>query len=108
MSRGHIHILYPDFFKPGVQIMLNVFPNRVAVGFDNHAAFGAGIIHQFRFPAYVRIPFGKIFLHGGDCFHHFFLLCHTFLLLIFIRFVNGLTVSLVRLIFYAKADTLLL
>lgn len=54
--------------------MLNVFPDRVAVRLDDHAAFYAGVIHQLGFFNNIGVPFGKVNVHGSDVVDHLLLI----------------------------------
>ena len=65
----HIYVFHSYSFEPFVQPPLDIFPDCIACRLDHHAPFYIGIINQFRLGHYVRVPLGKIFAHGCDCFY---------------------------------------
>ncbi|EJX02538.1 hypothetical protein EVA_09354 [gut metagenome] len=73
---GHCHVLMAGLFKAGVQNVLDVFPNGIAIGAKNHAAFNGGVVHQLCFQAHVSVPLGKVFIDGGNGFHKFLFIAH--------------------------------
>ena len=75
-KHGKINILHTGLFKPSVQLMLDIFPDRISCRFDHHTAFYTGIVDKLRFFHHIRIPLGKILLHRGDLFHKLLILCH--------------------------------
>ena len=68
-EHGHVYILYPCLLEPTVQLLLNIFPDGITGGFDDHAAFYAGIIGQLGLLYHVRIPLCEIHIHGCDRFY---------------------------------------
>ena len=66
-QHGHGHIGVAGLLE--LHQALDVLPNGVAIGPQDQKALHAGIVHQLRFQTDVRIPFGKILLHGGDRFY---------------------------------------
>ena len=72
----HVDVLVSGLLEVAVEKALDVFPDRVAVRADDHTALDARIADQFGFFTDVRIPLGKIDIHGSDIFHHLFLLRH--------------------------------
>ena len=72
----HIYVLMTQRLKASVQILLNVFPNRIAVGAKDHTTLNAGVVHQLCFFHHVGIPLCKIGIHGRDLFNHFLIVCH--------------------------------
>ena len=75
----HADIFMSERLKLPVELFLNIFPNGIAVGADDHTAFYAGVFDKLCLFHNVGIPFCEIFLHRGDFFNHFFLLCHVLL-----------------------------
>ena len=67
-------------FEFPVQNPLHVLPDGIAVGTQNREALDRGVLHQFRFPADIRIPLSKINLHIGDLLD-LFLFCHCIFIL---------------------------
>ena len=57
--------------ETGVQLALNVFPNRVAVRTYDHAALGGTVVRKARFDDYVGIPLRKIRVYIGYFFDEF-------------------------------------
>lgn len=81
-KQGHVHVLHARGLEPAVQLILDVLPDRVARGFDHHAALHAGVVAQLGLFHHIRIPLGEIHVHGCDGFHHFLVVCHDFNLLL--------------------------
>ena len=75
----HIDVFVSKLFESFIKIMLDVFPDCVAVRTDHHTSLHARIIGQFRFFHHIGIPLGKIHIHGCNLFYHFFIV--LFLLL---------------------------
>ena len=75
-EHGQIHILHACLLEPPVQLLLDIFPDRITGRFNDHAAFYACVINQFRFLHHVRIPLGEIRIHGGDALHQLLVFCH--------------------------------
>ena len=73
-EQRHVNVLVTRRLKAIVQFMLNVFPDRVAVRLDDHAAFYAGVIHQLGFFNNIGVPFGKVNVHGSDVVDHLLLI----------------------------------
>jgi hypothetical protein len=71
-EHGQIDVLMPCRFEHGVQLMLDVFPNGVAIGAIDEHAFDGGVVNQLRLFAHVGIPLGKVHLHVGDLLHLLF------------------------------------
>ena len=80
-QQRHGDVLVPQFLETAVQIILDVLPDRVAVGTQDKQALHTGIVHQLRLDAHVGEPLGKVLLHIGDLFYVFFF-GHGHLLLI--------------------------
>ena len=74
-------------FEAGIEDFLDVFPDRVAVRAEHDAAADAGIFAELGFNDNVGIPFGKVDVHRGDGFDHFFLLCHRSIFLSLFTFL---------------------
>ncbi|MPM91815.1 hypothetical protein SDC9_138949 [bioreactor metagenome] len=75
----HIYIAMPRFFKHPVKYRLDVFPDSVSVGADDHASFNTGIIYEVGLFHNVGVPLRKVLLHRSYFFDgSFSLLCHSF------------------------------
>ena len=59
----HIYVLVTELLELGVKDALDILPDRVSVGADDHTSLNARIVNQLRFLYNVGIPLGKI------CFH---------------------------------------
>ena len=75
---GHRHILMAGRLEAGVQILLDILPDGVAIGAQHHKALDAGILYQLRLGADVGIPLGKVDLLCGDRLNHLFLIVRHF------------------------------
>ena len=62
-EHGHIDILVTGRLEHAVENMLDIFPNGVAVGSNNHTAANAAVIDQLRLFDHIGVPLGKIVLH---------------------------------------------
>ena len=71
-QNGHRHVLVTGLFEFAVHDLLDVLPDRVAVGTQDREALHGRILHQLGFAADVGVPLRKIGFHIGDLFHHFF------------------------------------
>ena len=67
----HIDILMPQCLEARVKVVLNVLPDRVAVGSDDHTSAHAGVVHKLRLFHHVGIPLRKVHVHRRDLLHHF-------------------------------------
>ena len=77
-EHGHINVLVTECLEARVEILLNVLPNSVAVGAEDHAALNAGVVSQLGFFYYVCVPLTEIHVHRCDLVNHFFIiLCHN-------------------------------
>ena len=77
-EQGHGHVHVTGLLKHPVHDVDHVLPDGVAIGAHDHEALDAGVVHHLRLQADVRIPLGKVFLHGGDLFDLFLILfCHS-------------------------------
>ena len=65
-QHGHGHVFMAGGLEPGIQILLDVFPDGVAVGAHHHKALHAGIIYQLCLQADVGVPLGKVHFLGGN------------------------------------------
>ena len=74
----HVHILYTCPLKCSVQLLLNLFPNRIACRFNNHTTLHTRIITQLRLLYHVCVPLCEILLHRSNRFHKFLVICHLF------------------------------
>ena len=77
----HCHVLVAGLLEHAVQHMLDVLPQRLRVRAHDDAAFDRGIVDHLRLFYDVRVPLGKIHVHGRDLTDQFFLICHTWKLL---------------------------
>jgi len=59
----HIYVLVTELLELGVKDALDIFPNCVSVGADDHTSLNTRIVNQLRLLNDVGIPLGKI------CFH---------------------------------------
>ena len=71
-QHGHIYIFVARGLESCIQILLDIFPDRIAVGTDNHAAVHAGIVNQLGLLDNVGVPLTEINVHGRDLFNLFF------------------------------------
>ena len=71
-QNGHRHVLVAGLFELAVHDLLDVLPDRVAVGTQDGEALYRGILHQLGLAADVGVPLSKIGLHVGDLLDHFF------------------------------------
>ena len=62
-EHGHIDILVTGRFEHAVEDMLDIFPDGVAVGTNDHTAADAAVIDQLRLFDHIGVPLGKIVLH---------------------------------------------
>ena len=76
-EHGHIDILVAGGLEHAVEDVLDILPNGVAVGADDHAAADAAVIDQLGLFNDIGIPLRKIVLHRGDLGYHFLLICHS-------------------------------
>ena len=72
----HINILVTCFFETAVKVSLNIFPDSISVGADNHTALYARIVNELSFFNDVGVPFCKVLISACDSFNHFFVVCH--------------------------------
>ena len=77
-QHGHGHILMAGRLEAGVQILLDILPDGVAIGAQHHKALDAGILYQLSLGADVGIPLGKVDLLCGDRLNHLFLIVRHF------------------------------
>ena len=76
-KHGHVNILVTERLEARVKILLNVLPDRIAVGTDDHASLDAGVVDQLCFFYNVGEPLREVHVHGRDLLHHFcIVLCH--------------------------------
>ena len=73
----HCHVLMPGLLELRVHQALDVLPDGIAIGAQNHKALDAGIVHQLRLQADIRIPLGEILLHGSDRVHFSLIFGHN-------------------------------
>ena len=71
----HINVFMPRSFESRIEILLNIFPDRITVRSEYDASLDGRIVHEFRFKDDVRIPFSKIFVHRRYVFYKFFSHC---------------------------------
>ena len=81
-EQRHGDVLVTGLFKLGVEDMLDIFPDRIAVRAHDHAALDRGIVAQLRLFDDVGVPLGEVNLHRGDVLHHLFVVCHYFVILL--------------------------
>ena len=72
-EHGHIYVFMPGGFEHPVENMLNVFPDGIAVGAEDHAAAHAGIVDQIGFFDDIGVPLGEVLVHRGDGLDELFL-----------------------------------
>ena len=78
-EHGHGDVLVSVTLEHSVQLMLNVFPNRVTVGAHDKAALDAGVVNQLSLGTHIGEPLGKVYLHIGYLFN-FLVFCHNLFL----------------------------
>lgn len=78
-EHGHGDVLVSVTLEHSVQLVLNVFPDGVAVRAHNEAALDTGVVHQLSLGAHIGEPLGEIYLHVGDLFN-FLVFCHNLFL----------------------------
>ncbi len=72
-----VRVLNAESFESFVHFRLNVFPNGVTVGADNHRAFNGTVIYEFRFYNDVCIPLRKIFVNVRYILYELFVFSHN-------------------------------
>ena len=77
-QHGHSHVDMAGLFERAVHNALDILPDGVAIGPQDHEALHGRIVHQLRLQADVGIPLGEVHLHGGDGFHISLVFCHNF------------------------------
>ena len=77
MRPGHVHMA--GLFELRVHVLLDVFPDGIAIRSQDQKALHGRIVHQLRLQADIRIPLGEILLHGSDRFHISLILSHSFI-----------------------------
>ena len=82
-QHGHINILCTRLLKLRIQKLLDILPDRVAIGTVNEHSLDGGVVDQLRLFAHIGVPLGKIDLHIRDLLD-LLILCH-FLFLPFPR-----------------------
>ena len=73
-KHGHVDVFVSRFLETAVQDALDVFPDRVTVRTDDHAALHGRILNEIRLLDNIGIPLREVVLHGGDLRNHLFLL----------------------------------
>ena len=73
-KQRHRHVLMAGRLEHPVQNVLDVLPDRIAVGAQDHAALDRGVVHQLRLLADIGVPLGKVLVDGGDGLHQFLVL----------------------------------
>ena len=76
-QNGHGHVDMAGLFEHAVHNALDILPDGVAIGAQDHEALDGRIVHQLRLQADVGIPLGEVHLHGGDGFHISLVFCHN-------------------------------
>ena len=74
---GHVHVA--GLLELRVHVLLDILPNGIAVRSKDQKALDAGVVHQLRLQADIRIPLGEILLHGGDRLYISLILSHSFI-----------------------------
>ena len=74
-----VYILHSRFLKSPVKLILDIFPDCIACGFDYHTSFYARVVNQLCLLHHIRIPLGEIFFHRSNRFYKFFVVCHLLL-----------------------------
>ena len=70
-EHGQIHILVARLLEFLIQLMLDIFPDGIAVGAVDKHTLDGGVINQLRLFAHVGVPLGEIRLHVGNLFNRF-------------------------------------
>ena len=80
-QHGHGHVFVARILEHLVQLLMDQFPDAVAVGLERHAAAHGGVVHQVGLGDHVGIPLGEILVPGGDVLHEFLFLflCHEWI-----------------------------
>ena len=68
-EHGHGDVGVPVALEHAVEDLLDILPNRVAVGAHDVAALDSGIIDKLRLGAHVGEPLGEVLLHVGYLFY---------------------------------------
>ena len=76
-QNGHGHVDMAGLFEHAVHNALDILPDGVAIGAQDHEALDGCIVHQLRLQADVGIPLGEVHLHRGDGFHISLVFCHN-------------------------------
>ena len=73
----HGYIFVAGRLEHAVQHMLDILPQRLRIGAHDDTALDRGIVDHLGLFDNVRIPLGKIHVHGRDLADQLFLICHT-------------------------------
>ena len=65
-QHGHGHVLMAGGLEPGVQILLDQFPDGLTVGTQDDETLHAGVLHQLCLDADVGVPLCEVFFLAGD------------------------------------------
>ena len=69
-EEGEIGVDVALLLEEAVEPPLHLFPDRVAVGLDDHAAADVRVVGQAGVPDDVQVPLGVVDFAGGDDFGH--------------------------------------
>ena len=76
----HIYVLVTELLESGVKDSLNILPDSVAVGANDHTSLYAGVVDKIGLLYDVGVPFCEVLVHRGDlCDELLVVLCHTFI-----------------------------
>ena len=65
----HVHILHARLLERRVELLLDLLPDRIARGLDDHTALHTRVVAQLRLLHHVCVPLREILLHRGDRLH---------------------------------------
>ena len=74
-EHGKVHVLHPGLLETGIQLLLDQLPDPIPRRLDHHTPLYGSIVDQLCLLHHIRVPLGKIHVHGCDLFHHLFV-CH--------------------------------
>ena len=65
-QHGHGHVLMAGGLEAGIHVLLDQFPDGLAIGAQDDETLHAGVLHQLCLDADVGVPLGEVFFLAGD------------------------------------------
>ena len=72
----HTNILVASSLEHSIEDALDIFPDSIAIGSDDHTALNASIFDKLSFFANIGIPLCKVLVHRGNSGNHLFFFSH--------------------------------